>query len=272
MVKIGWLADQVGITGGAEISGSMLLSNAPDWAEVVFCPANRRPPDDIDVWVLQNVVTYQQRWIEPLDNGGKVIKHFRDPWHPGDPIFRRWVLDHARLLIFNSKLAIESTPWPSRAAEIVVPPPVDLQAFRMAALPPDDRSGNVFVGRVDIAKGIHRAIDWALTWDEPLDVYGQGAYPWASALPDTIRFHGPQPYTRMPQIFGEAQRFVFLPGAVESYSRTTVEAWAAGCDLVVDWSKIGAREFIFRDAGVPEMDEAATMFWAAVAGAIDEAV
>ena len=266
-MKIGWLADQIGYIGGAEISGSMLVNHAPDWAEIEFCPANRRPPDDIDLWMLQNVVTYDARWCEVLF-GAPIIKEFRDPWHPGDPIFRRFVLDTAGLLIYNSKLARDRCPWYQGQPTAIVPPPVDLEVFRDAALPDEQRSGNLFVGRIDFAKGVHRAIDWALGTGESLDIYGTGEFGWGRDLPQRIRFHGPQAYTRMPLLFGQAKRFVFLPGAYESYSRTTVEAWAAGCELILDQDKIGAIEWLRENPQAIEMDAAIGAFWNTVSGVL----
>lgn len=267
MVKrLGWLADQVGIYGGAELSGDMLVESRPDDIEVVFCPADRRPTSDFDAFMLQNTVSYSRRWIEILE-GKTLLKHFRDPWHPGDIIFRRWVLDNVDAVIYNSPLGKEHTPWSHSAThEFIVPPPVDIETFKRAGEYYEgrgERSGNVFVGRVDIAKGAHRAIDWALDNNEPLDLYGAQHYTFG-ALPDNIRYHGPQPYTKMPQIYGQAERFVFLPGASESYSRTTVEAWAAGCELVIDESKIGAMWWMEHDPDAMHTDAACEMFWSAV--------
>lgn len=277
MVKLGWLHDQLDIVGGAEISGSYLTAphNVPDGVEVVMCRHDRRPPAGIDAFVLTNVITYDSHhWIEELE-GKTVIKHFRDPWHPGDVIFRRWVLDHAALVIFNSMMAARSCPWPMRSRDTrftVVPPPVDLAWFRSKALPPEERDGNIFVGRIDFAKGAHRAIDWALANDEPLDLYGemnpqfQGLI---TGIPGNIRFHNQQPYDSMPMIYGKAKRFVFLPGAEESYSRTTVEAWAAGCELVIDESKIGATEWLKGDTSVIDKDAAITAWWDVVLETLD---
>jgi glycosyltransferase involved in cell wall biosynthesis len=270
MVKIGWLADQVGIVGGAELSGQMLVNQAPDWAEIEFCPQSRRPPDDIEVWMLQNVVTYGQRWTEPLSNGAPLIKHFRDPWHQGDVIFRRWVLDHASMVIFNSPMAADHCPWPIPfgVRKEMCPPPVDIAAFERAALPDDEREGNVFVGRVDFNKGIHRAIDWALVHDKTLDVYGPGRLNVPEQMQNQIAVHGPVPYAEMPGIFGRAKRFVFLPAGEESYSRTTVEAWAAGCELVIDKSKIGAWRWIAHAPEQITMKVAVNRFWGIVEGVI----
>lgn len=262
MVTLGWLSDQPLHMGGAELSGRTLIDGHPNHVEIVFCPSNRRPSSDIDVFVLQNVVGYSQRWIDVLA-GHPIVKHFRDPWHPGDVVFRRWVLDHTVLTIHNSALAMSNCPWALAGKTAIVPPPVDLDVFRAASQ--DEREGNIYMGRVDMNKGIHRAADWALREREPLDVYGPinmdlGAL---GNLPPSITFHGEVSYARVPRIMGAAQRFVMLPGTEESYSRTVVEAWAAGCELVVDWDMVGAHEWMV-NGGPLEKDEAVAMFWAVI--------
>jgi hypothetical protein len=265
VVKIGWLQDHVQIQGGAELSSAALVDAAPEWAEIVFCPENRRPPEDLEVYVLQNVVTYGRRWNEVLD-GKRLVKCFRDPWHPGDWAFRRCVLDNLIGAVFNSPLSNATCPWPFDAPRLIVPPPVDLEAFRAAALPAEQRRGNVLLSaRLDYLKGFHRAVDWVLMHDEPLEVYGYLNHNWAWPLPENVIYHGPVEYTRVPAVLGKAKRFVFLPAGDESFSRTTVEAWAAGCELVVDKIKIGAMYWLQNEPQALEDDRPVTTFWETLA-------
>jgi glycosyltransferase involved in cell wall biosynthesis len=267
MVKLGWLHDDLGIVGGSELSGQALLQNRPADVEIVLCHPGFRPPADIDAFMLQNCATYTSLWIEALETR-PVIKHFRDPWHYGDIMLRRWVLGHAKHLLFNSQLAVDTSPWYIDRPYSLVPPPVDLDLFRQARLPLDARQGNIFVGRVSPVKGAHIAIDWALRHAEPLDLYGTVELP-TSGLPDNIRFHGAIPYAYLPGIYGAARRFVFFPGAVESYSRTTVEAWAAGCELLLDSEKIGAVEWLQEAPQAIEFEAAITAFWEIVMGVLE---
>jgi glycosyltransferase involved in cell wall biosynthesis len=178
-------------------------------------------------------------------------------------------MDNVQAVIFNSPLGQDTTPWPydsSQATTYYVPPPVDLEAFRQAGSYYEqrgERTKNIFVGRVDFTKGAHRAIDWALRNREALDLYGTQYHSFGE-LPEWIKFHGPQSYTKMPQIYGRAKRFVFLPVGPESYSRTTVEAWAAGCEMVVDWPKIGAGWWIENCPDKMEQERAVENFWTVV--------
>lgn len=267
MVRIGWLADRARWEGGAEMSGKELIAGCPDNFEVELCRANRRPRGDFDLFILQNVVTYTARWIDVLE-GVPLIQHFRDPWHPGDVRFRRYVLDNARMVIFNSDMARRDCPWAwnDDAAVALVPPPVDLPTFRRAARSPAERFGNVYLGRVDMVKGIHRAIDWCYQHNEPLDVYGPMNMDirQLGEIPESIIFHGAIPYPQVPAVLGKAQRFIMLPGNVESYSRTTVEAWAAGAELVVDDTLIGAMQWIRECPEMLEPPVPVNRFWGSV--------
>lgn len=268
-VKIGWLQSEIGIIGGSELSYDALLSNAPAWADVLRCPPNKRPPEDIDLFVIQNCTTYGVRWVEELALR-PVVKHVRDPWFAGSAALRRWLLDNAALLIFSSPVQIALFDFPFAAPHVIIPPPVDLRPFWEAALPAGEREGTIFVGRADIFKGAHAAVDWALRSGEKLDLYGDSRYMTFGELPPSIRFHGQVPYHRMPYIMGRAKRYVSFPMWPEAFGRTVAEAWAAGCELLVDKSRIGACWFIENDLEALEFDAAINAFWEAVKGVWNE--
>lgn len=259
MVKIGWLSDNPGFVGGAEVSGGELIKAAPADFELVYCPPNKRPPLDVDLYCVQNCVQYDQRWIEALILK-PVVKSIRDPYFGGDAVLRNWFLKCADLLIFNSPIQYEKFGYQVRAKHIYIPPPVDLSAFRAAALPPEQRSGNLFVGRVGPTKGAHLVIDWALRNNQPLDLVGQVEMPYGR-LPKSIRFLGNVDYEQIPELMGHYERFVFFPQWVESFGRVVAEAWAAGCELVVD-GDIGALWWIENE---PEkIQQGTALYWDAV--------
>lgn len=259
-IRVGWLQSHVGIFGGSELSYAALLGNVPDWAEVVHCPSNKRPSEDIDLWVIQNCTTYGVRWVEELALK-PVIKHVRDPWYAGSAALRRWLLDNAELLIFSSPTQMLLFDYPFDRPHMIIPPPVDLAPFREAAMPAGARHGTIFVGRADIFKGAHQAVDWALRNDEPLDFYGDKRYMDFGELPPFIKFHGDVPYEQMPYLMGRAERFIAFPMWPEAFGRTTVEAWAAGCELLVDEDRIGACWWIANKPQALELDAALSAFW-----------
>jgi len=267
-VKIGWLADGVGTPYGAELDCSAWLEQKPDWAEVVHCPAWKRPPADVEAFVVHNCVRYDSRWIGAFGDR-PVVKFVHDAWITGSPVLRRWLLDNCSLLMFYSPAQFEELAYSCDAGKVVyVPAAVDLQRFRDAALPSDERRGNVFVGRLDPAKGVTAAIDWALVNGEPLDIYGDGpaaGHIGRDSLPGGIRFWGRVDYGAVPGILGGAKRFIFLPLVQEPYGRAFVEAWAAGCELVVNGA-IGALWWMEHDRdGIARSGE---LFW----GGIKEAL
>ncbi len=242
MVKIGWLQSDIGIQGGAEMSCGALMAFAPEWVEGYICRPNRRPPRDLDAFIIQNSTTYTQRWIEELSLR-PVIRHIRDPWFAGDAVLRRWLLDNAALLIFSSPPQVDAFAYPFKAPHITIPVPVDLAPFKEAAKPHDERAGTVFVGRVDIYKGAHRIIDWAIRTGEPLKLVGNNNYMGFGDLPDSIEFMGQVPYGDMPELLGGAKRYIALPEWPEAFGRSVAEAWAAGCELLIE-GRVGAQWWI----------------------------
>jgi len=260
-VRIGWLQSDVGIHGGSEMSCGALVDHAPDWAKIVYCPPNKRPPDDIECYVVQNSTTYDQRWLEILLQK-PTVKHVRDPWYAGDGLFRRCLLEQATLLIFSSQAQVDAFGYPFDAPHVILPPPVNLESFRQAAKPKDEREGAIFVGRVDVYKGAPMAVDWAYRTGETLALIGTPMMDFGK-LPPYIRVVGEVPYQRMPSIMGNAKSFVFFPQWPEAFGRTVAEAWAAGCELIVD-GRIGAMEYIENEPERLGFQGPIDEFWAAV--------
>ena len=227
VTRIGWLADQVNFTGGAQLSERALMDNVPEWADLVYCPPNKRPLD-VGAYIVQNCTQYDARWIEVLARR-PVIKQIRDPWFAGDVLLRRWLLENSNMLVFNSMTQFKYFGYDcGDTPRAFVQPPVDLQRFRDAALPAAERSGAVFVGRVGPTKGAHLAIDWAMRNNVELDMYGDIVHP-LGRLPDNVHLHGWLSPGRVPYVMGKARYFVFTPTWVESFGRVVAEAHAAGC-------------------------------------------
>lgn len=81
-------------------------------------------------------------------------------------------------------------------------------------------------------------------------------------LPGFIRFHGQAPYERMPYILGRAERLVFFPSWPEAFGRAVVEAWAAGCELLLREGRVGSAWWI--ENAPEELERGVEMFWEAV--------
>jgi glycosyltransferase involved in cell wall biosynthesis len=249
------------------MSCGALLENAPEWAEVILCPPNKRP-HEVDVFVIQNSVTYGAQWIEELALA-PVIRHIRDPWYAGSAALRRWILNNAEMLIFSSPIQAEDIGrrYPHDRPTEIIPVPVNLDAVRAAALPKDERSGNVFVGRVDIFKGAPTVIDWAIRNRQPLTLVGSTRYLNFGGLPSYIQFAGKVPYSDMPELLGGHLRYIAMPEWPEAFGRSVAEAWAAGCDLVLQ-GRIGAQWWIENEPDRLGFHGPIDEFWSAVKGVL----
>lgn len=230
VTRIGWIQDKIDYIGGAELSSTALRNATPEGFEIVRLSPLKRPPQDLDAYVIQNCVYYTQRWIAELERK-PVIKQIRDPWFAGDSVLRRWILDNAKVITFNSPVHLAKFWYDVQVPTKIIPPPLDLAPFRLAAQLNYKRQNWITVGAVGPTKGMHIAIDKALQQDVQLDIYGAGDPRMFGKLPANIRFHGWVDYERIPQVMGRAQRFVFYPQWVESFGRVVAEAWAAGCEL-----------------------------------------
>jgi len=269
-VVIGWLADRYAdIRGGAELSDDAFLAGAPEGVEIVCLPPNKRPPDGIDAFILNNCIFYGDPWLEVFKRK-PVVKHVHDLWPFGSPYVRRWVLDNAALVIFNSPKHRQIFQFPVSAPYGFVPPPVDVERFRTAAAQAEvdgvPRRGTIWLGRVEIGKGIQNVVDWALRNDTPVDVYGQSSSPITQAqIVPPCRYCGPVAYGDLPELLACYERFIHLPVKADVCGRVAVEAWAAGCELVLG----GDVDAFWSWVKVADFQNAAGIFWDKILGALE---
>lgn len=256
-MKIGWLADiPAGYIGGAELSSDALLATAPQGLKIIFCPSHKRPPPDIDAWIIQNCVTYDRRWIEAL-SGKRAIKQVRDYWPHGDAVFRRWLLDNATCLIFSSQPHLDHFGYPLNPPIELVPPPIERRFVDTANEFMDRPLDTVWLGRLFDGKGVGRALDWAIRHNVNLHFYGPG--PYAEMIQEPAEYRGILEYSEVADTLKSYRRFVFFPEIVEPFGRAAAEAFLSGCEMIVNPTYIGAYWWIERDPVA--LMEGARMFW-----------
>jgi glycosyltransferase involved in cell wall biosynthesis len=240
-MRVGWLADNGPTNGGAELTQAEFKAAAPADVEVIDCPAGGIDYG-CDLYVIHNCVLYEPDELAPVEV--PVVKYWHDVGPHVRPEVKGWLTDHARQVCCS----------PIQAEHMnldvpCVPPPVDLNRFREAATHVNgDRRGIVSVGSWrNFGKAPHRAAEWA---QGNLDFYGDG--PFAPAGSVTVN------YDDMPDLLAHYERFVFLPTVIEPFGRVVAEAWAAGCEVVVN-NLVGARWWIENDPDA--LETAADDFW-----------
>jgi glycosyltransferase involved in cell wall biosynthesis len=262
VVKVGWLADHIGIIGGAEISDDAFLAAAPAQVEVVHCPPNKRPPD-VDVFVVNNCVTYGACWLEALREK-PVVRHIHDLWPHGSPRLRRWVLDMAQLLIFNSPKQEQTFQFPYTAPIAYVPPPVNVARFQEVGKA-GHREGVLWLGRLSMGKGIHNVVDWSLRTGRRVDFYGPCYEPLARGhVVSPSHYCGVVSQDELPALLARYQTFIHLPVKGDICGRTTVESWASGLDLILG----GDTEAFWQWVETADFQGAAETFWRHVLSAV----
>lgn len=265
-MKIGWLADNPlmwkGPRGGAEASTEELLLQAPD--DIIVQLMRHNGVEDADAFILNNVTSYANDIIDML-RGKPFVKVLRDMWPHGRSRLREYILKEASMLTFNSPLAYDEFPYPHRAPCRIIPSsPIDPERFHTDR-PWRHREGNIWLGRAHVTKGLHNAAVWARDNHTVVDVYCTPRPP-DSALEPGLNYCGALNYEDVPETLKNYENFVFLPDKPETYSRSTTEAWFAGCRLTVN-GKIGVLHWI---ENAPELitGDIAGNWWRAVLDAL----
>lgn len=253
-MKVGWLHDDPGYVGGAELTMAEFKAAAPDGVTIV---------DDgpADVVVLGNVTTFSPYLIPTLE-GNRVVWYHNDLSPHIDPDLKGW-LDRNAEHVFCSPPQRERYGLDGGC----VPPPVNLEAFRppgkveAPARPELARAGACSIAQWrNPGKGSRYVEEWAAA-NGPVDVYGPGEF---APQGDNIRYHGPLDQQFVAQVLWAHETFVFLPFEFEPFCRTVAEAHAAGCQVVTN-GLIGARHYLEDE---PEaLEDPAKDFWAVVTGA-----
>ena len=254
--RIGWLWDKPErYIGGAELTAITLAQNAPERFEIVNCFAGDTWPD-VDAYIVHNCTSYSAAYIAKLEQK-PVVKKVPDVWPHGDSDLRAWLLNHSELVVLCSPLQHEAMVWNIEAPVTYVPAAIDLTPFEAATN--GNRKGYVTVLRLWPGKGVDRLGTWAAEQGVTIDVYGFG--PEEKNVFGPLRYRGPVMYDELPSLLARYETFVFLPSAVETYSRTVVEAWASGCQIVTN-GNVGALWWLDNRPG--DIKRGAELFWGEV--------
>lgn len=250
-MRLGWLQDpETEIVGGAELSCRELLAHVPDGIEVVPCPAGAVDPT-CDEYAIFNCFSYGIEIIGQL-RGKPIVKFVYDVWPHGDARVRDWLLREARVVVMQTPLQRAAFEWKVTAPVVLMPPAMDLSPFRR---PRNSQSaGTLWLGRIHVNKGVLEAIEWAKEHG-PVDFYGAGG-----VLPPepNVRHLGQVPPDEVPALLSRYEKFLFLPREVDPCPRSVFEAWAAGCELVVN-ERVGSMYWIREHPD--EVESGAARFW-----------
>ena len=242
-IRVGWLSDAQEVlgAGGAELSAERLVRHAPADFTILPCPpGNIR--QDCDMYVVQNCRRYPPATVRALAVK-PVIKVIRDVLESGSAYLKSWLLDEASLLIFSTQGQVDSFRWRFAAPWVLCPPPVDIDRFIAAKeRAPDPRPNDViWLGWFAISKGILEAIQWAEFSRRRVDFFGMRNILYEDT--EFAKMHVAVPYGEVPDLLASYESFLMLPIEHEPFGRTVIEAYFAGCKLIVNRA-IGALEWL----------------------------
>ncbi len=257
-MRVGWLADNPPYRGGAEMNADAFKDAAPPGVDIVDCPPDN-VVSDCDMYVVHNCTSYS-RWIIPRLKGKPVYKMCHDIWRDGDVMLRGWLTRNARMIFVSPTMGNwinwrmgynENTDIPA-----YIPSPIDISKFTSDNT---DRNGKaIWVGRLHENKGVTNAIQWANANDVTLDIYGYGDESLAGE-----HYRGEITNDALPALLSNYSKFVFLPDAPDSCPRTTLEAYAAGCELVIN-GYVGSKYWLTKEPDA--LTSATSDFWRVING------
>ena len=255
-MRVGWLVDDPGYRGGAELTMEEFKAAAPDGVEVVAHPASDLADDagHVDAWVVGNSVTYDARFVNVLATA-PVIRYQNDLSYHGDQQLQGWLRENATYVFCSPLHRAAFKPHVERWE--IVPPPVDLERFREARTG-DARSPNAcHVGQFMYGgKAGFMLQEWSEANQTKINVFGSG--PFAPENTEWLTNRGPLDYEEVPRVLASHETHVHLPTKIEPFGRAVVEAWAAGTKTVVN-GNVGARYYI--EEAREKLETASSDFW-----------
>lgn len=229
------MQDDPGYVGGAELTANDLRAAAPDHVQIVDCPPGQVEPG-LELYAVHNCMFYTSK--DRPD--GKIVRFIHDERGPG-PI-------DSKHRIFYSPLQRDWVGLPGR----LCPAPLDRERFKPNGV---EREGVVHVGTFGHPSKGQRLLAEYADRHGPVSVYGAG--PFLPSGPN-LKLCGPVAYEDVPGVLQVHERFVHLPTSVEGYGRGVAEAWATGCELVVN-ENVGCLWWLRNDPDA--LDTAAERFW-----------
>lgn len=221
-MKVGWLNDDPGYVGGAELTMAEFEKAAPDGVEIVHCTPGK-VKKGLDRYVVGNHLTFSAD--DRANLTGKTVRYYHD-------IRRQTVAPD---------VAICCSPLQARFMGLIdaqhIPPALDLHRFSGAK---GKRDGTLALGAWhNTGKGQQLLSEWAAE-NGPVDVYGDGPFvprgydltPKGVVAPKDV-----------PKLLQRYKRLVHLPTDLEPFGRAVVEAWASKLELIVN-RNVGATYWI----------------------------
>jgi glycosyltransferase involved in cell wall biosynthesis len=256
-MRVGWLQDDPGYIGGAEMTAAEFRAAVPDGVEIVDCPAGAVEAG-LDRYVLMNCVRYPVTDIWGID--APIFKYWHDVWpHSVDPRTKIELLDRANH-IFCSPLHRKKMTTEGNLDGEVIPPAMDVSDFKPPRQSRKRREGACSIAQWrNPGKGAQYVEDYART-NRPVDVYGPGPFQPRGL---NVKYMGPLEADKVRQTLWDYDVYVFLPFELEPFCRSVVEAHAAKCDLVIN-GLIGCRHYLENDPDA--LKTAGKDFWELVLG------
>lgn len=297
-LKIAWIQDMDPMVngGGAELNDrAMILYGLKQWHDIKIIVPSYNISDlehDYDLAIISNSTTFgtpyydelerrkvpyvlfvhdagpqlcRYRLLFPAEPRCKDVCYLRDRW--------RGYLQRSRLIIWLSSL--HRRAWLYGYPDLKNHPyalvPSAINSFQFYDLH-YERHGALAVNAGALYKGAENVAKWAAMHPE-IKLTLVGGNPEGFIFPENVEIQGLISYAKMNELYNRHEYFVHLPANVGPFDRTCVEAYLAGCKLVVN-KLVGATywpQFKKGRTAVSDMClNAPDRFWKAVIKAVNQ--
>lgn len=250
--KIAWVHDntlQEVASGGAERTNSLLVQAIPDDLELSFLTPSLLTDKDMlksDLLIVSNVKLFGVEQLKWIDDTNKKIRVERDYWNLIDDThkpYKKSIWEGSVAGVFTSPAHRDEylklhpgITFPDTL--FTIPSPIETYNFWRRK----KENIIVYIGALDIHKGIVDVLEWAKTQGLIVIVHGQGRLRrWVASHPNA-RYGGVISYDAIAQLLGKAMMFIHRPVWVEPYGRTVIEARLSGCQLLLN-DRIGCLSY-----------------------------
>ncbi len=246
-----WLADQTGYANALAFD-EYTLRNVPDCEALVAISGSSLKTGRLvqqrgGVFVCDRGSSHQRFQEELVCEEYRRWGVDRRPGDPRDTVREEAIYAEADHITVPSTFALESFVQMGvpRAKLSLIPYGVRLERFRPVTEPPSDRFQVVFVGGVNLRKGVPYLLQAFAKVRHPrkrLRIVGAVAAEMRAVLAglptENVEFAGPVPQDELPVILSSSHLFV-LPSVEDGFGMVLGQAMACGCPVVASMNSGG---------------------------------
>ena len=195
------------------------------------------------------------------------VRYEHDYWNLADPSHKQYqkeMWEGSLRMVFLSPAHYYEyrRVYPDIEFESVMyqPSPIEQDKFH----PTTKKNICIYIGSLEMHKGILDVLMWGKDKGVPICVYGTGKHAKTALESPIAIYEGKATYKEVQKAMAEADMFIHLPVWVEPFGRVVMEARFAGCRIITN-NRLGAKSYDWWDKDTDELrpflEEQGRVFW-----------